>query len=108
MPRPSPFHERTKRLCTSYRWKDWAGYYAVGSYDICHEREYNAFRQGAGVIDVTPLFKYDISGPDAAAFLSWVTVRNIHKLKVGRVVYLCWTDDDGKITKKSVKISVSG
>jgi aminomethyltransferase len=97
MPKPSPFHERTKPLCTSYRWKDWAGYYAVCSYDICHEREYNAFRQGAGVIDVTPLFKYDVSGPDAAAFLSWVTVRNIHKLKVGRVVYLCWTDDQGKV-----------
>lgn len=97
MPKPSPFHARTQPLCTSYRWKDWAGYYAVCSYDICHEREYNAFRQGAGVIDVSPLFKYDISGPDAAALLSWVTVRNIEKLRVGRAVYLCWTDDHGKI-----------
>ncbi|MBR56701.1 MAG: hypothetical protein CMH54_01450 [Myxococcales bacterium] len=97
MPYPSPFHPRTQALCTSYRWKEWAGFYAVRSYDICHEREYNAFRQGAGVIDVTPLYKYDITGPDAAAFLSRVMVRNIKKLGMGRVVYLCWCDDDGKI-----------
>ena len=32
---------------------------------------------------------------NAAALLSRITTRNIHKL-VGRVVYLCWTDDDGR------------
>ena len=67
MPMGSPFHERTQPLCTSYYWKTWAGYHAVCSYDICHEREYNAFRQAAGVIDVSPLYKYDVTGPDAAA-----------------------------------------
>jgi aminomethyltransferase len=97
MPIPTPFHERTQSLCTSYRWTSWAGYHAVSSYDICHEREYNAFRQGTGVIDVSPLFKYDITGSDAAAFLSRVTVKNIEKLKTGRATYLCWTDDAGKI-----------
>jgi len=97
MPIPTPFHERTRSLCTSYRWKDWSGYYAVCSYDICHEREYNAFRQAAGVLDVTPLFKYDVTGPEAAAFLSRVMVRNIQKLKVGRVVYLCWCDEHGMV-----------
>lgn len=97
MPKPSPFHARTQSLCTSYRWTSWAGYHAVSSYDICHEREYNAFRQGAGVIDVSPLFKYDVSGPDAAAFLSRITVRNIEALKLGRATYLCWTDERGRI-----------
>ena len=97
MPKPSPFHPRTQALCTSYRWKSWAGYHAVCSYDICHEREYNAFRQAAGLIDVSPLYKYDIQGADAAAFLTRVTTRNLHLLKTGRVVYLCWTDDRGKV-----------
>ncbi|MEE2787697.1 MAG: aminomethyltransferase family protein [Myxococcota bacterium] len=97
MPKPSPFHARTKALCTSYRWKSWAGYHSVCSYDICHEREYNAFRQAAGLIDVSPLYKYDIHGADAAAFLTRVTTRNLHALKMNRVVYLCWTDDHGKI-----------
>ncbi|HET9233232.1 MAG TPA: aminomethyl transferase family protein, partial [Candidatus Eisenbacteria bacterium] len=78
-------------------WKDWAGYYAVRSYDTYMEREYYAFRHSAGLIDVTPLYKYEITGPDAAAFLSRVTVRNAAKLKIGQVVYLCWCDAAGKV-----------
>lgn len=97
MPTPTPFHPRTSALCTSLFWKEWAGHYAVRSYDTCHEREYFAIRHSAALIDVSPLYKYDVSGPDAAAFLSWVTVRDIRKLKVGRVTYLCWCDDHGKV-----------
>lgn len=78
-------------------WKEWAGYYAVRSYDTSIEREYFAIRHSAGLIDVTPLFKYEVRGPDAADFLAYVTVKDIRKLKVGRVTYLCWCDDDGKV-----------
>jgi len=97
MPVPTMFHSRTSRLCTSMRWKDWAGYYAVCSYDTSHEPEYFAIRHAAGLIDVSPLFKYEVYGPDAAAFLSRVTVKNLAKLKVGSVTYLCWCDDEGKV-----------
>lgn len=97
MPLPTPFFPRTSQLCTSLLWKDWAGYYAVRSYDTYMEREYYAFRHTAGLIDVTPLYKYEITGPDAAAFLSRVTVRNAVKLKIGQVVYLCWCDAAGKV-----------
>jgi aminomethyltransferase len=97
MPIPTPFHERTQALCTSYRWKDWAGYCAVCSFDTSHEREYFAFRESAGLLDVTPLYKYEVSGPDAAALLGRMMVRDVSKLKVGRVAYSCWCDDDGKV-----------
>jgi aminomethyltransferase len=97
MPIPSPFHERTSKLCTSYRWKDWSGYAAVCSYDSTHEREYFAFRESAGLLDVSPLWKYDVQGPDAAALLSRMMVRDVGKLKVGRVGYSCWCDDYGKV-----------
>ncbi len=97
MPIPTPFHPRTAALCTSMLWKEWAGHYAVRSFDTSHEREYFAFRNGCGVIDVSPLFKVDVTGPDAAALLSRVTVRDVHALGVGRATYLCWCDDDGKI-----------
>ena len=97
MPIASPFHERTQALCSSYRWKDWAGYHAVCRYDHAHEPEYYAFRQSAGLIDVTPLFKYDVRGSDAAAMLSRMMVRDIGKLQVGRVTYCCWCDDRGKV-----------
>ena len=97
MPIPSPFHERTSKLCTSFRWKDWSGYAAVCSFDTTHDREYFAFRESAGLLDVSPLFKYEVYGPDAAALLSRMMVRDVSKLKVGRVGYSCWCDDHGKV-----------
>ena len=77
MPIPSPFHERTAKLCTSFRWKDWSGYAAVCSYDTTHDREYFAFRESAGLLDVSPLFKYEVYGPDAVALLSRMMVRDV-------------------------------
>ena len=97
MPIPTPFHERTLQCCISLLYKDWAGYYAVKSYDTYPEREYFAFRHTAGLVDVTPLFKYEVYGKDAAALLSRIMVRNIAKLKRGRVAYTCWCDDAGKV-----------
>jgi aminomethyltransferase len=97
MPVGTPFHPRTSELCTSLFYKDWAGYHTVCSYDTCHEREYFALRNAAGLIDVSPLFKYEVSGRDAGALLARVMVRDITKLDIGRCTYLCWCDDDGKV-----------
>ncbi len=97
MSRPTPFHPRTSALCTSLRWKEWAGYHAVCSYGTLHEPEYHAVRQAAGLLDVTPLQKFDVSGPDAAEFLAYVSARDVRKLKVGQVGYGCWCDERGKV-----------
>lgn len=97
MPIATPFHSRTAKLCISHRWKDWAGYIAPCSYESTPDPEYMAFRHSAGLIDVTPLYKYEVTGPDAARFLARVTVKDIRKLKVGRMTYLCWCDDAGKV-----------
>ncbi|MCC6620000.1 MAG: aminomethyl transferase family protein [Deltaproteobacteria bacterium] len=97
MPFPSPFHARTLPLCTSMAWKTWAGYYAVRHFDASPEREYNAVRQGAGLLDVSPLYKLDVRGRDAGALLDYVLSRPVAKLKTGRITYLCWCDDHGKV-----------
>jgi aminomethyltransferase len=97
MPFPTPFHSRTSQVSISQDWKVWAGYYAACTYDTGQDSEYFALRHSAGLIDVSPLYKYEVQGPDAASFLSRVTVKNLHKLKVGRVTYLCWCDDEGKV-----------
>ena len=94
---PSPFHPRTSALCRCLRWKDWAGYHAVCAYDLYADREYYAIRHAAGLIDVTPLFKYEVRGAEAAAFLAHLMVKDIRKLKVGQVTYCCWCDDRGKL-----------
>ncbi|MSP24550.1 MAG: aminomethyl transferase family protein [Myxococcales bacterium] len=97
MPIPTPFHARTQPLCLTYKWKDWAGYHSPSAYGLSPEREYNAIRHGAGLLDVTPLFKYDVSGDDAALFLSRVLSRDVRSLKAGRMTYVCWCDDHGKV-----------
>jgi aminomethyltransferase len=97
MPIPSPFHERTAPRCHSLRWKDWAGYAAVCSYEVTHDREYFAFRETAGLLDVSPLFKYEVTGPDATALLARMMTRDVSKMKPGRVMYSCWCDDAGKV-----------
>jgi len=65
MPLPTPFHPRTVALCGSLFWKEWAGCHAVRSFDTSHEREYFALRHAAGLIDVSPLYKYEVRGSDA-------------------------------------------
>lgn len=97
MPIQTPFFPRTSALCDSMQWKEWAGYYAASTYGIPHDAEYFAFRNSAGLLDITPLFKYSVKGPDAGKFLSRIMVRNIEKLKVGRVTYCCWCTEDGKV-----------
>ncbi len=97
MPIKTPFFSRTSALCESMQWKEWAGYYAASTYGIPHDAEYFAFRNAAGLLDITPLFKYQVTGPDAAKYLSRIMVRNIEKLKIGRVTYCCWCTEDGKV-----------
>src|SRR3989304_4825672 len=65
MPIQTPFHPRTAALCESQEWRNWSGYLAAGTYEPTHEREYYAIRNAAALIDVSPLFKYEVSGPDA-------------------------------------------
>jgi aminomethyltransferase len=93
----TPFHERTSALCQPQNWRKWAGYFAAGSYEHTLDREYWAIRNGAALIDVTPLIKYIIQGKDGAALLHRVTTRDIYKMKVGQVYYTGWCDEEGKM-----------
>ena len=97
MPLRSPFHGRIAALCTSYAWKHWGGYYAVCHFGETHLTEYWAFREACALTDVTPLFKYEIEGRDAARLLSRMLVRSVDELPIGRVAYSCWCDVDGKV-----------
>jgi len=93
----TPFHERTSRLSLPQNWRRWAGYIVVGSYDLLLDREYWAIRDAAALIDITPLMKYIIEGPDAAKLLHRMTPRDVLKMAVGQVFYTGWCDDDGKL-----------
>ena len=77
VPIGTPFHERTLALCTSLNYRDWSGYYTVSSYETHHEHEYNAIRNAAALIDISPLFKYIVEGRDAARLVDRVITRDV-------------------------------
>jgi len=97
VPIGTAFHERTLPLCESLNYREWSGYYTVSVYETHHEHEYNAIRNAAALIDISPLFKYLITGRDATRFVNRVIARDIHKVAVGQVIYCCWCDEQGKV-----------
>lgn len=97
MPVGSAFHARTLELCESLNYRDWAGYYAVSAYETHHEHEYNAIRNGCALIDISPLFKYRVEGPDATRLVNRIITRDASRMQVGQVYYTPWCDDDGKV-----------
>ena len=77
------FHPRTSELNKKLAWGEWAGYFAAAVYADFHDIEYNAIREAAAVIDVSPLYKYRVTGPDALRLADRVVTRDASKLKVG-------------------------
>jgi aminomethyltransferase len=97
MPIGTPFHERTFALCESLSYRDWSGYYTVSTYETHHEHEYNAIRNAAALIDISPLYKYVVSGPDAARLVDRVITRDVSRMDVGQVFYTPWCDEQGAV-----------
>ena len=93
----TPFHQRTLALCESLNYREWSGYYTVSAYEAHHEHEYNAIRNAAALIDISPLFKYRITGPDATRLVDRIITRDLRKVSVGQVVYTPWCDEQGKV-----------
>jgi aminomethyltransferase len=96
MPVGTAVHERTFPLCESLNYREWSGYYAPSAYEAHHEHEYNAIRNACALIDVTPLYKYLVTGRDATRLVNRILTRDIHKVKQGQVIYCCWCDEHGK------------
>ncbi len=96
MPIGTAVHEKTLALCESLNYRDWSGYYAVSAYEAHHEHEYNAIRNAAALIDVSPLYKYRVSGPDATRLVDRIVTRDMRKISVGQVIYTPWCDEEGK------------
>ncbi|HEX9704328.1 MAG TPA: aminomethyltransferase family protein [Gemmatimonadales bacterium] len=107
MLRTTPFHPRTAPLCQASNWRRWAGHVVASSYELVHDREYHAIRSAAALLDVSPLYKYLITGPDAARLLDRVVTRDVAASRVGQVMYTPWCDaagkqiDDGTVSRLS-------
>src|SRR6266498_5884981 len=97
MPVGTAFHERTFQLCESLNYREWSGYYTVSAYETHHEHEYNAIRNAAALIDISPLFKYRVTGKDATRLVDRIITRDMSKVTVGQVIYTPWCDEYGKV-----------
>ncbi len=97
MPIGTAVHERTLALCESLNFREWSGYYAVSAYEGHHEHEYNAIRNASALIDVSPLYKYLVTGRNASRFVDRIITRDVAKMAVGQVYYTPWCDEHGKV-----------
>ena len=97
MPIGTAFHERTLALCESLNYREWSGFYAVSAYETHPEHEYNAIRNAVALIDVSPLYKYLVTGKDATRLVNRVISRDINRVKIDQVIYCCWCDEQGKV-----------
>ena len=102
------FFEREQELNSHLAWGEWSGYHSAAVYADFHDIEYNAIREAAAVIDVSPLYKYLVTGPDAARLLDRVMVRDISKLQIDQVCYTAWCDEDGKVIDDGTVTRLSG
>jgi aminomethyltransferase len=93
----TPLHDRTAPLNRKQQWRDWSGYLAASAYDYLHIHEYAGIRNAAVLIDVSPLYKYVVRGPDATTLIDRVITRDASKIKPGQVIYTPWCDDHGKV-----------
>src|SRR5213083_1249034 len=97
MPIGTAVHARTFALAESLNYREWSGYYAVSAYEAHHEHEYNAIRNASALIDISPLFKYRLTGKDATRLVDRVITRDMRKVAVGQVIYTPWCDEYGKV-----------
>jgi aminomethyltransferase len=92
----TPFHDRINALSTTEVWTGWNTYKVARVVDKL-SAEYFAVRSGCAVMDLTPMEKYRIRGTGARKYLDRLVTRDISNLRPGRVTYVIWCNDEGKV-----------
>ena len=92
--RDTGFRPRTGALTN--RFTDYNGYWLPTAYDN-HGAvdEYWACRERAAIMDLSPLRKWEVLGPDAEELLQRTMTRDIRRLSDGQVVYTALCNDTG-------------
>lgn len=94
------FHARTESLNRSHAWRQWSGFSVASTYNDFAQPEYAAIRHAAAMIDVSPLFKYVVQGPNAIDLTNRVFTQNTEKMQIGQIVYTPWCDADGSVRQE--------
>jgi aminomethyltransferase len=104
MTKETAFHSSFSKLTRNYA--EYRGYWLPNRFNNeGPTEEYWAAREKAVVMDLSPLRKFEVTGPDAEALLQYCMTRDISKLSTGQVVYtaMCYENggmiDDGTVFK---------
>ena len=96
------FHPRLSAMTRNFT--EYRGYWLPSRFNNDGPvEEYWACREKCVVLDLSPLRKFEVTGPDAEALLQYCLTRDIRKLSVGQVVYsaMCYENggmiDDGTV-----------
>jgi sarcosine oxidase subunit alpha len=91
-------HEGLSAVFEDFGWQrpDWYRSNAADR-EAAIQREMEAVRNEVGVFDASSLGKIEVTGPDAANFLSRFYISNLATLKPGRVRYSVMLREDGVI-----------
>jgi len=94
MTQDTAFHPETSKLTRNF--VEYNGYWLANDYTNQGAiEEYWACRQNAAMIDLSPLRKYEVVGPDAEQLMQACVPRDIKKLAVGQVVYTAMCNPSG-------------
>jgi aminomethyltransferase len=94
MTKETAFHPKLSALTRHY--SEYKGYWLPSRFTSSGPiEEYWACREKAVVMDLSPLRKFEVTGPDAEALLQYCCTRDIRKLSTGQVVYTAMCYDNG-------------
>ena len=100
--RQTAFHDRLSKHTRDFT--EYNGYWLPNTYsNLGHIAEYWACREKAAIMDLSPLRKYEVVGPDSEKLLQYSLTRDIKKLSTGQIFYtaMCYEHggmiDDGTI-----------
>ena len=104
MTRETAFHASFAKHTRNF--VEYKGYWLANSFAKAGPiEEYWACREKAVVLDLSPLRKFEVTGPDAEALLQYTLTRDVKKLGIGQVVYtaMCYEHggmiDDGTLLR---------
>lgn len=104
MTRETAFHSSFAKHTRNFA--EYRGYWLANSFAKEGPiAEYWACRQDAVIMDLSPLRKFEVTGPDSEALLQYTLTRDVKKLGVGQVVYsaMCYEHggmiDDGTLLR---------
>ena len=102
MTKETGFHNNTSKLTRNFT--EYNGYWLALDYtNLGQIKEYWQCRESVAMIDLSPLRKFEIYGPDAEALCQFAITKDVRKMAIGQVVYtaMCYENgcmiDDGTL-----------